>query len=121
MVMRTERGWAGHFIGGNSCRFRRNTLLQKDDKFVVVSTVGNYISPVSSKPEEIGYNRYYETMVFESDIADTKYHDADVHKEISIDSNWALGEEGLEDDNLADKMHEQVVTEITEKLIAGQL
>ena len=81
-VKRTERGWAGHFICGNDCRFRRNTLLEYGDKRVVVSTVGNllYINPITKKGEitTIGLNRYYETMAFEATFENDFYWEADI-------------------------------------------
>jgi len=54
-------GSAGHFIGGSSCRFHMTTKLGKH----LISTVGAYYPTGKEKtPEEIGYERTYETMVF---------------------------------------------------------
>ena len=60
-------GMAGHFIGAHDCLFHLHTHVGR----FCVSTVGNYWpkgerlnqqdSPVF---EEIGYNRYFDTMVF---------------------------------------------------------
>ena len=65
---RTERGWAGHFIGAHQCKFRRNTLLELGDVRIVVSAVGAMelqIGQTRKCPyEEVGYKRYFETMVF---------------------------------------------------------
>lgn len=121
-VKRTERGWAGHFICADGCRFRRNTLLEYGDKKWVVSTVGLYLSRSANKFEEIGLNRWYETMAFEAD--DTPYHDADVSKQIDFDSEWGLFAESWEEfkakypypDNDANDMHEAVVAELMEKI-----
>ncbi len=63
MMKRTERGWAGHFICAERCRFRRNTLLEIGDMAIVVSTVGAMMSRGEDKPETIGHERYYETKV----------------------------------------------------------
>lgn len=115
-VIRTERGWAGHFICANSCRFRRNTLLTYNDIRIVVSTVG--LMEKNGKFETIGYNRYFETMAFHSDPNDKRYHDADVRKQVYFDSEWAIAE--LDADDKANEMHEVVVLEITNKLLAGE-
>lgn len=72
-VKRTERGWAGHFCCSNRCLFRRNTLLEYEDKKIIVSTVGQ-MKLDSGEIYTIGYNRYYETMAFEVNYADTKYY-----------------------------------------------
>jgi hypothetical protein len=120
-VKRTERGWAGHFCASRSCLYRRNTLLECGDRRVVVSTVGNYqpqhkfFNPGDKRENEIGINRFYETMVFEA-MKDGAYWEADVTKEVPFDSDWTIDELEQETDIKADEMHEKVVEEIIKKL-----
>lgn len=116
-VSRAERGWAGHFICANRCRFRRNTLLSYSDIKIVVSTVG-LMEMDSGKFETIGHNRYFETMAFHADANDKRYYDADVSKQVSFDSDWAIPE--VDADDRANEMHEAVVSEITERLLKGE-
>ena len=131
-VKRTERGWAGHYCCSKDCTFRRNTLLEYKDKKWVVSTVGcqiaRYNLGLSQKKGNvmpIGYNRYYETMAFES--SHDEYDDADVSKEIEFDSEWSIWGETWKDvierygnpDLVANKMHEKVVKELMEKIKIG--
>ena len=115
-VIRQERGWAGHFICSNSCRFRRNTLLTYNDIRIVVSTVG--LMERDGKFETIGHNRHFETMAFHSDPTDKRYYDANVSKQVYFDSDWAIAEQDADDK--ANEMHEAVVLEITNKLLAGE-
>ena len=130
-IKRTERGWAGHFICAQDCTFKRNTLLQYGKKYIVVSTVGwmrrKGANGVYHQPEEIGVDRYYETMSFYSDDGDDIYHDADVTKEIyTSDAKWSINKKEIETykdtiDNVADKMHEDYVSQISQMLIDGEL
>ena len=122
-VIRTERGWAGHFICADRCLFRRNTLLQCGKIFVVVSTVGVLPFPDRDGFDTIGLDRYYETMAFHSRKDDARYHDIDVARKVDFDSPWALEDKPTEEnsDNNANDMHEAVVKEITEKLLAGEM
>ena len=83
-VSRVERGWAGHYICANRCRFRRNTLLTYNDIMIVVSSVG--LLKIGDSFDVIGLNRYFETMAFHADKDDKRYFDADVRKQISFDS-----------------------------------
>lgn len=120
-VRRTERGWAGHFVAASKCRFRRNTLLEKDGRGIVVSTVGSYAPGNAARYEEIGYRRHFETMAFRSDESDAVYHDADVSCEVPISSNTALlitNQNEAFVDNLANDMHEAAVREIAENFDA---
>lgn len=116
-VERTERGWAGHFIGARYCRFRRNTLLRYGDTEIVVSTVGLMESADGKGFEEIGCNRHYETMAFYANPTDTRYHDIDLAREVHFDSPWCISE--LDADDKANDMHERVVSEIYDKLEHG--
>ena len=114
-VIRQERGWAGHFISADRCKFRRNTLLTYNDIRIVVSTVGLMV--YEGKYTTIGLDRYYETMAFHSDPTDTRYYDADLSRQIHFDSNWCINE--INADDKANEMHEAVVLEITNKLLLG--
>jgi hypothetical protein len=113
----TERGWGGHFCCAPSCMFRRNTLLEKNGVYVVVSTVGSMV--INKELEEVGHGRFYETMAFFSKSDDQRYHDADVSKQIDFDSDWAISEKDADDK--ANEMHDIVVEELSKKLEEGFL
>lgn len=128
----TERGWIGHFVGADKCKFRRNTLLEYNNgNKWVVSTVGampqsdiiKKYPKFSSKNgfETVGLNRYYETMAFEAKpITNQKgniiYYDADFTKEIYFDSKWAISDCNFETDKQANEMHDKVVEELIKKI-----
>lgn len=121
-VNRTERGWAGHFIGANECRFRRNTLLEYEDKKLVVSTVGSYCNPRGTV-ETIGHERWYETMVFEG-CEENGYIEANVNKPIQVDGDWGIWGKTWEEvlanhptpDNAANDLHEKIVEQMIERI-----
>ena len=118
-VKRTERGWAGHFCCSYRCEYHRNTLLEYNGVKVVVSTIGRLCKDVVGNTyEDLGYKRYFETMAFMAD-EDDKYNDADVEREISFDAKWSLPSPDMELE--ADAMHEDVVTELSKRLVDGTL
>ena len=119
-VKRTERGWAGHFICSDSCKFRRNTLLECGETKVVVSTVGNYFNS-RGEYDQVGLDRDYETMAFYVDPRTGAYNDIDVERQIWFESPWAFQiKKGDKFPDLkANEMHETVVHELTEKLEKG--
>lgn len=119
-VKLTERGWAGHFICANRCRFRRNTLLEYKDIKIVVSSVGLMEGIDGKGFEPIGaFDRYYETMCWYADLNDTRYYDIDVERQISLDSQWAIDE--IDADDKANIMHDNAVKEILNKLQTDKL
>ena len=124
-VLRTERGWGGHFIRAAWCLFRRNTLLECGEQRVVVSTVGNYHIPIrgeeSGPVEPIGYKRYYETMAFGAAVQGDIYWDADVTRSVCFKARWSVGHTASTADAEANANHEAVVTELTARLERGEL
>lgn len=118
-VKRSERGWAGHFCVAHKCLFRRNTLLEAGETKIVVSTVGLLREMTyGAKIEEVGLGRIFETMAFHSRPEDTRYHDADVSRQVYFNSPWAIAEKDADD--RANEMHEVVVAEITQRLMDGE-
>jgi hypothetical protein len=124
-VKATEQGWAGHFICSHICSFRRNTLVEFGGKRIIVSTVGamqereeikNYTDEQKKLLRQVGYERYYETMVFWAKF-DAPYWHADVRREVSFDADWSINELEYETDLKANEMHEKVVKEIKEKIL----
>lgn len=126
-VKRTERGWAGHLCVSAYCRYHRNTLLEFEDKKIVVSTVGHYVNS-EGKIDSIGFERWYETMCFEG-MEENGYIEADIHKGISINQEWGIWGSTWQEvldlfplvDNQADKMHESIVAEMAEKIQKGDI
>lgn len=115
-IKRTERGWAGHFICADRCLFRRNTLLEREDTRIIVSTVG--LMKGSNGFEQVGFNRYFETMAFHAEY-DGRYWDANVSREIGFTSQWSIDE--ADADDRANDMHEAVVAELTCALVNGEI
>jgi hypothetical protein len=75
----TYRGWPGHFCMGHRCVFHLNTLIEFGEKRVVVSTVGD-MRP-TARIEEIGLDRYFETMAFYA-VKEGKYWEANMIKRL---------------------------------------
>ena len=116
-VVRTERGWAGHFICVSRCLFRRNTLLSYGDIKIVISTVG-LMRMDNGEIEKIGCDRYFETMAFHADSMDKRWFDADISRQVNFESEWAIEEKDADDK--ANDMHEAVVNEIAKGLLNGE-
>lgn len=115
-VKRTERGWAGHYICAASCLFRRNTLLEKGNVRIVVSTVG--LHKLNDEFISVGFKRYFETMAFHAEPAPSRFSDADVSRRVLFSSPWSIGE--VDADDKANDMHEAVVAEIAARIEAGE-
>ena len=115
-VIRQERGWPGHFVCADQCRFRRNTLLACGDVRIVVSTVG--LMRGLGGCEEIGAGRYFETMAFHAQRHLDRYWDADVSREVSFASPWFVAQ--LDGDDIANDQHDAVVDEIARRMERGE-
>jgi hypothetical protein len=112
----TYRGWPGHFCMGHRCVFHLNTLIEFGEKRVVVSTVGD-MRP-TARIEEIGLDRYFETMAFYA-VKEGKYWEANILKAFPFESRWEYDKKT--DDWEANKGHFVVVQEIVERLEKEEL
>lgn len=67
-------GRPGHFCAADKCQFHLHTHVRG----YCVSTVGDYRPWLDEPPDEIGYGRLYETMVFrlqgDGDIDPREFH-----------------------------------------------
>ena len=82
---------------------------------VVVSTVGKLRKERTRKQYvEVGHGRYFETRAFIANEND-KYNDADTTKEVVFNEKWDLPSPDMELE--ADAMHEDVVTELSKRLV----
>jgi hypothetical protein len=118
IVIRRERGWAGHFICADRCKFRRNTLLEYGSVRIVVSSVGLMTDYRDEKKFQIvGLDRHFETMVFHA-AYDGRYWDADVSREVSFESPWMVRE--VDADDIANDQHDAVVAEIEQRMLNGE-
>ena len=121
VVKRTERGWAGHYICSSRCLFRRNTLIECGQVRIVVSTVGLQKSLSEGRDfEPVGCDHYFETAAFHAEWSG-RYWDADVCRQLSL-SNLGLPCQIFELDaaDLANEMHETVVSELMNRMEAGE-
>lgn len=114
----TERGWPGHFILANRCRFRRNTLIEHKNIAVVVSTVGLCESKEHNGFEKLGGERYFETMAFYADKND-RWKDAIIDKQIFFNGKCEITE--IDADDRANDMHDAAVKEIRDMIVKGDL
>ena len=55
-------GYPGHFICSSNCKFHLATQIGK----YLVSTVGAYYPPGKEEMETIGFESFFETMVFDA-------------------------------------------------------
>ena len=109
----TERGWAGHYILAKNCKFRRNTLISYNDEHIIVFTMGNCVH--LNKIEEIGYKRYYETLIF-TGVKGKTYIDIDIDQQLFPKHNlpWSVDHNSYEADFEANNIHERTVKWVSE-------
>ena len=114
----TYRGWAGHFCCSQRCKFRLNTLIEHNDTRIVVSTVGLMVSLDEKRFEKIGFEHYFETMVFHAEF-DGEFWDANVEREIYLDTKCTIND--LDGENQANQMHYDAEEEVCKRILDGEL
>lgn len=63
----------GHFIGAADCRFFLHTGVGR----FCISTIGDYHPGGDTYPTEIGWQRYYETYVFDKKRKESRWVEID--------------------------------------------
>jgi len=116
-VKRTERGWAGHFVGAHHCEFRRNTLLECGEERLVVSTIGAYTPKQDGKYAWVNAYGFYETLVFKA--GKEPFWDADTTRQVLVEGTWYIDKLRSFVDIEANNMHEAAVCKVTEHLREG--
>ena len=123
MVKTTERGWIGHFICGDRCNFRRNTLIEGDNGIrLVVSTVGMMqdIHADQYSFQTVNTDTYYETMVGHAEWAsDSETWEMNVRREIETVKHG--NDINMHSNVLANKRHETIVEDYVQRLKKGHL
>ncbi len=95
-VIRTERGWAGHFICSNRCRFRRNTLLAYNEIKIVVSSVG--LMEIDGKFDTVGAGRHHLLWLEEQLTISGVVKSLPVNREFALKVREELIEKHYKDD-----------------------
>ncbi len=114
----TERGWPGHFVCADRCRFTRNTLLECGETRIVVSTVGNLLH--NGRVIRVADGRYYETMAFHAKL-DEGYWDANVYLQVEVPASLecSVPSFDVESDMAANEMHDEIVAYFAKRLAGG--
>jgi len=115
----TERGWIGHYICGDKCRFRRNTLIECNGVSVVVSTVGLQFDQETRDFDKFCNGSYFETKAFHVKEDDPRFRDADIGKEISFGAKNYI--DFADADDIANANHDIIVEEIKQELLNGNI
>lgn len=116
MVKRTERGWITPLPGAGKCYFRRNTLLEYNDKFIIVNTLGRLMVAYDgfSINEPLEYFEYYETKAFYAYPFESPCVNVNRERQIVLDCDWHLDKI---DDFKANDMHEKAVDWISRQMV----
>lgn len=121
-IKRTERGWCGYIQGYQYCLFRRNTLIEYNNKKIVIATLGNFIDPFRWKVMPLKDDIWYESIAGYA-IDSNGYWDINPQDIIPIRCKHTISgtldhivEKIGTPDIYANKIHEDVVNEMIDRI-----
>jgi hypothetical protein len=117
----TYRGWPGHYCRADSCIFRLNTLVEHNNKFIVISTSGNMRINNIMEMVSPSHQAHYETFIFYSHDQDPVYHDADPSRQIHLPPPFQPYILGKDNDLQANENHYSAVQIVCSMLEKGEL